>query len=78
MIGWIGTGVMGASMARQLLNAGYDLQVHNRTKEKALGPMQSGAVWKDSPAEAAEGGAGHPTAGERPEAVEPRRTTRRG
>ena len=42
-------------MARQLLNAGYDLQVHNRTKEKALGLMQSGAVWKDSPAEAAEG-----------------------
>ena len=55
LIGWIGTGVMGASMARQLLNAGYDLQVHNRTKEKALGLMQSGAVWKDSPAEAAEG-----------------------
>ncbi len=55
-IGWIGTGVMGSSMARHLLDAGYDdLRVHNRTKAKALPLVQSGAVWCESAAEAADG-----------------------
>lgn len=35
VIGFIGTGVMGKSMARNLLGAGYSLIVYNRTKEKA-------------------------------------------
>ncbi len=34
-IGWIGTGVMGFSMCKHLLNAGYKLNVFNRTKSKA-------------------------------------------
>ena len=42
-------------MARHLMDAGYDLQVHNRTKSKALPLVQSGAVWCESAAEAAEG-----------------------
>jgi 3-hydroxyisobutyrate dehydrogenase len=54
-IGWIGTGVMGASMAGHLLDAGYDLRVHNRTKNKALSLIQQGAIWCESAADAAEG-----------------------
>jgi 3-hydroxyisobutyrate dehydrogenase len=54
-IGWIGTGVMGASMAGHLLDAGYDLRVHNRTKDKALSLIQQGAIWCESAADAAEG-----------------------
>jgi 3-hydroxyisobutyrate dehydrogenase len=54
-IGWIGTGVMGASMAGHLLDAGYDLRVHNRTKDKALSLIQQGAMWCESAADAAEG-----------------------
>jgi 3-hydroxyisobutyrate dehydrogenase-like beta-hydroxyacid dehydrogenase len=34
-IGWIGTGIMGGPMAKHLVNAGYKLNVYNRTKEKA-------------------------------------------
>jgi len=34
-IGFIGTGVMGKSMAGHLLDAGYALNVYNRTKERA-------------------------------------------
>jgi 3-hydroxyisobutyrate dehydrogenase len=49
-IGWIGTGVMGAPMAGHLLAAGYPLRVFNRTKSKAEGLLQRGAVWADSPA----------------------------
>ncbi|MBT2695640.1 NAD(P)-binding domain-containing protein, partial [Bacillus sp. ISL-55] len=35
VIGFIGTGVMGKSMAGHLLDAGYQLAVYTRTKEKA-------------------------------------------
>ena len=34
-IGFIGTGVMGKSMIRNLKKAGYELYIYNRTKEKA-------------------------------------------
>ena len=36
-IGWIGTGVMGFSMCKHLLKAGYELFVYNRTKSKTDG-----------------------------------------
>ena len=52
-IGWIGTGVMGASMADHLLEAGHDLTVYNRTKARAEMLLKKGAKWADSPAEAA-------------------------
>ena len=52
-VGFIGTGVMGSSMVRHLLNADYDVNVFNRTKEKALPLVDEGAVWQDSPAEVA-------------------------
>jgi len=35
-VGLIGTGLMGAPMARRLLEAGFDLSVYNRTPDKAL------------------------------------------
>ena len=34
-VGWIGTGVMGLSMAKRLQKERVSLFVHNRTKEKA-------------------------------------------
>lgn len=54
-IAFIGTGVMGRSMASHLLEAGYPLAVYNRTKEKAAGLIERGARWADSPGEAASG-----------------------
>ena len=52
-IAFIGTGVMGRSMARHLLAAGHDLVVYNRTKEKAAELLKEGARWADSPGSAA-------------------------
>ncbi|WHY79156.1 NAD(P)-dependent oxidoreductase [Neobacillus sp. WH10] len=54
VIGFIGTGVMGKSMARHLLHAGYSLVVYSRTKEKANDLLESGAMWADSPKKVAE------------------------
>ncbi|MDQ0229507.1 NAD(P)-dependent oxidoreductase [Metabacillus malikii] len=47
-IGFIGLGVMGQSMAKNLINSGYSLHIYTRTKEKAANLMQLGAVWHDS------------------------------
>ena len=52
-IGWIGTGVMGSSMAHHLRVRGYELFVYNRTKEKADALLQNGAIWCETPAEVA-------------------------
>ena len=49
-IGFIGLGIMGSRMAKHILNAGYELHIHNRTKDKAGELITSGAVWQDSPA----------------------------
>ena len=49
-IGFIGTGVMGSSMIKHLLNAGYPVQVYNRTKSRADAVVSEGAVWCDTPA----------------------------
>ena len=53
-IGWIGTGVMGASMCGHILKAGYTVAVHNRTKAKADDLVKNGAQWCDTPKEVAE------------------------
>ncbi|MDB5245949.1 MAG: oxidoreductase [Segetibacter sp.] len=50
-IGWIGTGLMGNPMVKHLLNAGYKVNVYNRTKEKAQDLIDMGCTWFDSPAE---------------------------
>jgi 3-hydroxyisobutyrate dehydrogenase len=52
-IGWIGTGVMGAPMAGHLLAAGYEVDVFNRTRERAADLIDAGARWRDSPRELA-------------------------
>ena len=52
-IGFIGTGVMGRSMALHLLGAGYALAVHNRTRDKAQDLLDVGATWHDSAASVA-------------------------
>ncbi len=52
-IGFIGTGVMGKSMARHIMNAGYDLHIYTRTKAKAEDLLEEGAHWHDSPADLA-------------------------
>lgn len=54
-IGWIGTGVMGASMCMHLIKKGYHVSVYNRTKRKARGLMDAGAEWAKSPRAVAEG-----------------------
>ncbi len=52
-IAFVGTGVMGRSMAGHLQKAGHRLHVHNRTKEKAQALLDGGAVWHDSAGAAA-------------------------
>ncbi|HEV7175382.1 MAG TPA: NAD(P)-dependent oxidoreductase [Solirubrobacteraceae bacterium] len=52
-IGWIGTGVMGSSMAGHLLEAGHRVAVYNRTRARADQLVEKGAAWRDSPAEVA-------------------------
>ncbi|MBE3568817.1 MAG: NAD(P)-dependent oxidoreductase [Bacillales bacterium] len=51
IVGFIGTGVMGKSMAGHILAAGYPLVVYNRTKEKAKELLENGAKWANSPKE---------------------------
>jgi 3-hydroxyisobutyrate dehydrogenase len=53
-IGWIGTGVMGQSMAGHLQQAGHTLAVFNRTRDKARGLLGAGAAWCASPRAVAE------------------------
>ena len=48
-IGFIGTGIMGSSMAGHLMAAGHTLHVYNRTRSKAEGLLARGAQWFDSP-----------------------------
>jgi 3-hydroxyisobutyrate dehydrogenase-like beta-hydroxyacid dehydrogenase len=49
-IGWVGTGRMGAALARRLLVAGHDVAVYNRTRSKAEALEEAGATVVDSPA----------------------------
>ena len=54
-IAFVGTGVMGKSMAGHLIAAGHEVRVHTRTRAKAEPLLAAGARWADSPAEAADG-----------------------
>jgi 3-hydroxyisobutyrate dehydrogenase len=45
-VGFIGTGVMGKSMAGHLLKAGYSLRIYSRTKAKASELLEAGAEWE--------------------------------
>lgn len=54
IIGFIGTGVMGKSMAGHLLKAGYEVVVYTRSKEKADELIAKGAKWAATPKEVAQ------------------------
>jgi 3-hydroxyisobutyrate dehydrogenase-like beta-hydroxyacid dehydrogenase len=51
-IGFVGLGKMGTGIARNLLRAGHNLRVYNRTKQKTEALVEDGAVAADSPADA--------------------------
>jgi 2-hydroxy-3-oxopropionate reductase len=53
-IGFVGLGIMGRPMASNLVRAGHELVVHNRTPQKAAALAEQGAVAVDSPREVAE------------------------
>lgn len=52
-VGFIGTGVMGSSMAKHLQKAGYEVHIYTRTKEKAQELLDAGMTWQSSPADVA-------------------------
>ena len=52
-IAFIGTGVMGRSMAGHLQRAGHALHVFNRTRAKAAALLEAGARWHDTAGAAA-------------------------
>ncbi|HVW18055.1 MAG TPA: NAD(P)-dependent oxidoreductase, partial [Solirubrobacteraceae bacterium] len=54
-IGWVGTGIMGLSMAGHLLDAGHELTVTTRTAQRARPLLERGATWADSPAAVGDG-----------------------
>src|SRR4051812_24330744 len=54
-IGFIGLGVMGASMARRLVQAGHRVTVYNRTASRCEPLAAAGARVAASPREAAQG-----------------------
>ncbi|QGH33094.1 NAD-binding protein [Gracilibacillus salitolerans] len=47
-IGFIGTGVMGKSMAKHLMEAGHKVHLFTRTKTKAQELLDDGAIWEES------------------------------
>jgi 3-hydroxyisobutyrate dehydrogenase-like beta-hydroxyacid dehydrogenase len=54
-VGFIGLGSMGTGMSRNLIKAGHDLVVYNRTRSRVQEMQSLGAKVADSPSEAAVG-----------------------
>jgi 3-hydroxyisobutyrate dehydrogenase-like beta-hydroxyacid dehydrogenase len=54
-LGFVGIGRMGFGMARNLLGAGHEVSVYNRTRERAEALARDGATVVDSPAAACRG-----------------------
>jgi len=52
-IGYIGLGIMGKPMARNIMKAGYEVVVHNRSRESVNELVSEGAIEAHSPAEVA-------------------------
>jgi len=46
-VAFIGTGVMGRSMAGHIMSAGHKLTVYNRSREKARSLLDDGAEWAE-------------------------------
>ncbi|HET9719854.1 MAG TPA: NAD(P)-dependent oxidoreductase [Solirubrobacteraceae bacterium] len=53
-LGWVGVGRMGRALVTRLLQAGHEVAVYNRTREKALDLEALGATVVDSPADLAD------------------------
>ena len=54
VIAFLGIGLMGAPMTRNLLNAGYTVHIWNRSADKCQPLLEQGAIAANSPAEASE------------------------
>ena len=54
-IGFIGVGIMGKSMVRNLMKAGFDVAIYTRTKSKVEDVICEGAAWRDSVKECGRG-----------------------
>ena len=54
-IGFIGVGIMGKSMVRNLMKAGYELHIFARTKAKAEDVISEGAVFHETIADCVKG-----------------------
>ena len=52
-IGYIGLGIMGKAMARNIMQAGYSVVVHNRSRQSVGELVGEGAIEAHSPAEVA-------------------------
>jgi 2-hydroxy-3-oxopropionate reductase len=52
-IGYIGLGIMGKPMARNIMKAGYEVVVHNRSRQSVKELVEEGAIAAHSPAEVA-------------------------
>lgn len=50
-IGFVGTGVMGKSIVKHLMNGGHEVTIYTRTKEKAEDLLELGAKWAETPGE---------------------------
>ena len=50
-IGFIGVGVMGNGMVKNLLRHGYEVSAYTRTRAKALEALDAGAEWRESAAD---------------------------
>ena len=53
-VGFIGLGIMGASLASNLQKAGYDLVVHDLSQQMAQAHLAAGAIWAETPRALAE------------------------
>lgn len=53
-VGFIGLGIMGSAMARNLMKAGFKVHVHNRSRAKAEALAREGAAACATPAEVAQ------------------------
>ena len=54
-IGFIGVGIMGKSMVRNLMKAGFEVAVYTRTREKAEDVIKEGAEWCEDARSCAKG-----------------------
>jgi 3-hydroxyisobutyrate dehydrogenase-like beta-hydroxyacid dehydrogenase len=53
-VGFVGTGAMGTAMVLRLLDCGFSVVVHNRSRQRAESVLAAGAAWADSPVDLVE------------------------